>query len=160
MILMPKFGLASTTQRDTLHPGLQAALDDVIIWLDFSVREGHRTDDRQTLLFLSGRSKARAGESKHNRKPSWAVDVYPYPLTKAEFEEFIAHGKNAGPIFARFSGLAHAIMQAARKGYICPETGRRKYVELRWGGDWDQDGMNLGKGFLDAPHVEIVREYE
>ena len=157
---MARFGAKSKAQLDTLHPGLRAALEGVIPWLDFSVREGYRSDEDQQTAYDAGVSNAKPGESLHNRYPSWAVDVYPYPLSQTEFDEFAKHGRNAGPIFARFAMIAAAVTQAAREGYIDPKDGKRKFVELRWGADWDMDEKDLGAGFNDSPHIEIVRVIE
>ena len=158
---MPTFGSKSAQNLASVHPILRAACEDAIRWMDFSVREGFRSADRQEEMYAAGQSKARAGQSKHNSNPSHAVDVYPYPLGKAEFEslqliESMKRGrvKEITPdqaigcvqVFARFAMLGGVIIQACQgRGW-----------EARWGGDWNMDEQDLGAGFLDAPHVELV----
>ena len=82
-------------------------------------------------MFRQGKSKLRAGESKHNFDPSRAVDIAPYPIDWDDAK--------------RFYLLAGMMFQAA--------TNLR--VTLRWGGDWDGDWIHTDQTFFDLPHLEL-----
>ena len=129
---MPSFGDRSRAKLDTCHKDLQELCELVIETYDFTVLEGHRSNERQEELFRQGKSKLRAGKSKHNRSPSIAVDIAPYPID----------WDNA----SRFYLLAGFMFQAAH------DLG----VTLRWGGDWDRDWDHADQSFMDLPHFEIV----
>ena len=117
------------SQCDTRLQTLAARLIDVI---DFAVIEGYRDDMKQNEYFDLGLSKARAGESKHNTKPSKAVHFAPYPIDWKNRE--------------RFTYLAGIAVGMAK------ELG----IKIRWGGDWDSDGELTDNGFDDLCHFEIV----
>lgn len=132
---MPKFGTLSTAKLNTLHPDLQKVLNKVIPWFNFTILEGHRNKARQNKAFDEGRSKVKWPEGKHNRTPSEAVDIAPWPVSWDD------NTKN----LARFYLLAGAMRQAAQ------ELG----IKLRWGGDWDSDLDLTDQRFDDLPHFEI-----
>jgi peptidoglycan L-alanyl-D-glutamate endopeptidase CwlK len=69
--------------------------------------------------------------SKHNSKPSLAVDIAPYPIDWADDE--------------RFYFLAGIIKAASH------QVG----VKVRWGGDWDSDDDFHDQTFMDLGHFEI-----
>ena len=129
---MPSFGTASRQRLDTCHPDLIQVCELVIPNYDFTVLEGHRSNARQEELFRQGKSKLRAGQSKHNTDPSWAVDIAPYPIDWNDIH--------------RFYLLAGFMFQAAS------QLG----VKLRWGMDWDQDWDHKDQSFFDAPHFELL----
>jgi len=129
---MPVFGTASRKKLDTCHQELQSVCDLVIETYDFTVLEGMRSNERQEELFRQGKSKLRAGQSKHNQTPSLAVDVAPYPI---DWENR-----------ARFYLLAGMMFQAATD----------LNIKLRWGGDWDGDWVHTDQTFHDLPHFELV----
>ena len=54
---MPSFGSRSRRELDTTHPDIVKVMELVITFIDFSVTEGVRTDERQMQLFKEGRSK-------------------------------------------------------------------------------------------------------
>jgi len=131
---MPSFGTASRAKLDTCDDKLQAICELVIEHYDFSVLEGNRSNERQEELFRQGKSKLRAGKSKHNQSPSKAIDVSPYPIDWNN-----SH---------RFYLLAGLMFQAAHDlGYT-----------IRWGGDWDQDWDHSDQTFFDLPHFELVED--
>jgi hypothetical protein len=146
---MGKFGTKSESFLVGVHPRLAATAREVVGWFDHSITDGLRSNELQEQYFREGKSKARAGESKHNPQPdgySHALDRLPYPISPEEWKEFQEKG-----VLSKL-GLRCAMLAGA---YI--EAGRRNGLELRWGCDWDQDENLLGKGFSDAPHIEIVR---
>lgn len=129
---MPVFSKQSRKNLSQCHPDLQRLFDDVIQHFDCSVICGHRTMKEQEEAFKTGKSKARFGESKHNHMPSMAVDVVPYPVDWDDRERF--------GLFAGFvKGRAIALN-----------------INIRWGGDWDQDNKIRDETFLDMPHYELV----
>lgn len=129
---MPSFSDKSRAILDTCDRRLQAICEDVIEHCDFTVLEGHRSNERQDELFHQGKSKLRAGQSKHNHDPSLAVDLAPYPINWNETR--------------RFYFLAGRIIQA----------GAELGIRIRWGGDWDSDSDFSDQTFNDLPHFEIV----
>lgn len=126
------FGPESRREIATLHPDLALLCNTVIQVYDFSVLEGHRSNERQAELLRQGKSKLGPGESKHNSNPSRAVDCAPYPI------DWDNH--------ARFYLLAGMFFQAAN------EFG----IYIRWGGDWDRDWVHSDQSFFDLPHFELV----
>lgn len=129
---MPRFSEASEVALASCDPRLQDLLRVAIKRFDFRVLEGHRSLERQQEMFASGVSKARPGQSKHNLYPSLAVDIAPYPIDWADREQFTL--------------LAGYLMGLAES----------KGINLRWGGDWDQDFEVADNRFDDLPHFEIV----
>jgi len=109
-----------------------ATLQDII------VTEGVRTKERQAELYAQGRTKP-------GQKVTWtlnskhitgdAVDVCPYVDGKINWNDQIG-----------FVALGKAIMEEAKK----------QGVSLRWGYDWDGDGVLLEKGEYDGPHFELT----
>tara|TARA_E500000305_G_C3918212_1_gene186781 strand:+ start:354 stop:692 length:339 start_codon:yes stop_codon:yes gene_type:complete len=109
---------------------------EVIKHIDVTVLEGHRSVERQAELFRQGKSKLDGSPgkmSKHNHKPSLAVDVAPYPIDWQDRERFIA--------------CAFFI-----KG-IASQMG----IKLRLGADWNGD-FRITESFFDAPHFELVND--
>lgn len=144
------FGTRSRQRLTGVHPYLvlicNKALDYAVT--DIMVVEGVRTDEQQQEYFRTGRSKTL--NSKHLLQDDGyghAVDLYPYPINMQKVNTHSAQE------IARF-GILQGVMQAAlkelhRSGDI-PED-----VYLRWGGDWDGDGLTLDHAFFDAPHFEL-----
>jgi len=131
---MWKFGSKSEEQIATLHPDLQRVLREVIKLMDISVVQGYRSPEEQDRAFREGNSELRAGESKHNKLPSLAVDIHPYPYDPEDRERFTYM---AGMVV----GVAHAMG-----------------IRVRWGGDWDQDGEVRDNDFDDLFHFELRDE--
>jgi peptidoglycan L-alanyl-D-glutamate endopeptidase CwlK len=129
---MPRFSNLSEQRLATCDERLQRILQEAIKHVDFTVICGHRDQEEQDDAFRTGRSKARWPLSKHNRLPSVAVDVAPYPVDWQDT--------------ARFARLAGYIER------IADEMG----VQIRWGGDWDGDGRTRDERFIDMPHIELV----
>ena len=74
---MPSFSKRSFDTLATCDARLQSICLEVIKMFDFSVICGHRDEEAQERAFREGFSKARWGQSKHNVKPSKAVDLAP-----------------------------------------------------------------------------------
>ncbi len=139
---MYQFGRTSKICLAGVHPDLQAVVKKAMEWnvVDFSVIEGHRSIERQLMLYREGRSKIDGinKKGKHNHMPSLAVDIMPYPR--------VVNGINVWKDERRFTILAGLMYAAAA------ELG----FKIRWGGDWDSDGNANDQSFHDLPHFEII----
>ena len=128
---MPKFGKKSLEKLSTCDKKLQVIFHEVIKTVDCSVLEGHRSKDRQNKLYNEGKTKVKFPKGRHNSNPSNAVDVVPYPIDWDDRERF--------PLFAGFVlGIA-----------------KSKGINLRWGGDWNQNWFVDDNKFDDFPHFEL-----
>ena len=99
---------------------------------DCSILEGHRNEADQNAAFAAGVSQLRWPESKHNRIPSEAVDVLPYPVRWSDVKRMYY-----------FAGFVMAV-------------GTAMDIPLRWGGDWDRDTEVLDNKFNDLAHFELT----
>ena len=133
---MPKFGKRSRERLATCDERLQKVFNEVIKFVDCSVLEGHRGQERQDQLFDEGKTKVRFPNGRHNSDPSRAVDVTPYPINWKDRER--------QTLFAGF-----VIGVANQMG-----------ITLRWGGDWDQDFEVMDNRFDDFPHFELDKSEE
>ena len=122
---MPSFGTKSQERLETCDPQIQLVLQEAIKHYDFSVLEGHRTEEKQQEYFESGASKVKFPNSKHNVYPAMAVDVVPYPIDWDNLQ--------------RFKELSEVIKEA------CKTVG---IENLHWGFDlwqWDMPHWELRK---------------
>lgn len=129
---MYAFGKQSRENRAEIHPALQRILDQAIQLTDFSIIEGFRDEATQNRYYDDGKSKLRFPDSKHNRRPSLAVDIVPFPIDWSNRE--------------RFYFLAGVIKGIAKK----------EGISIRWGGDWNSNGKFEDQTFHDLPHFELV----
>ena len=128
---MPYFGRKSKERLNTCDSNLQKVFNEVIKHVDCSILEGHRSKDRQNKLYEEEKTKVKYPDGRHNRQPSSAVDVTPYPVDWKDRER--------QTLFAGF-----VIGVASQMG-----------INLRWGGDWDQDFQVVDNRFDDFPHFEL-----
>ncbi len=129
---MASFGRVSQANLDTCDHRLRMVFREVVKHFDCSVTCGRRGKAEQEAAFDEGKSKARWGESPHNRVPSMGIDAYPYPINFGDRDRF--------HLFAGF-------VLGVAKGMG---------VDLRWGGDWDQDTQVNDNDFDDLAHFEIA----
>jgi peptidoglycan L-alanyl-D-glutamate endopeptidase CwlK len=109
---MSEFGKRSRKELKTAHPNLQAIFNEVIKQYDCSVLCGHRGKADQDKAFADGKSKLKWPKSNHNKTPSRAVDVVPFPIDwKNETEFYI---------------MADIVKNIAK----------RLKIKVSWGGDW------------------------
>lgn len=130
---MPKFGKTSLEKREMLCKNLRLLVDEVIRYYDFSIICSHRGQEEQKSAYLSGASKAKFGQSAHNFYPSFAVDVYPYPVPKKQVNGVIQLDSNS----KEWDKMIFAFKSAAIK----------LGIEIECGIDW--------KKLVDKPHIEI-----
>jgi len=128
---MPYFGKSSKKRLNTCDNKLQKVFNEVIKHVDCSVLEGHRDKDRQNKLYEEGKTKVKYPDGRHNRQPSSAVDVTPYPVDWKDRER-----------------------QTLFAGFVIGVASQMN-INLRWGGDWDQDFQVVDNRFDDFPHFEL-----
>lgn len=129
---MPKFSKKSEANLATCHADLQAVCRELIKQFDFSVLEGHRGEKAQNAAVAAGNSRLLWPKSKHNKQPSLAVDIAPYPIDWYDLTRF-------REMWLRFDTLAN----------LMRERGEIK-SRFEWGGNWET--------FKDYPHIEVKEQ--
>ena len=128
---MPYFGKSSKKRLSTCDDRLQKVFNEVIKHVDCSVLCGHRGKDDQNKAYKEGKAKAKYPDGRHNRQPSLAVDVSPYPIDWKDLER--------QTLFAGFVlGIA-----------------KQMGINLIWGNDWDGDFNTKDTTFRDYPHFQL-----
>ena len=141
---MATYSRVSSQRLATCHNDLQLIFNTVIErGYDHSILCGHRDKQMQNIALKKGLSQLAWPDSKHNKKPSMAVDAGPY------FSELRNTDWNDEKAFSKFAGYVCAIADELLK------AGKIKH-KLRWGGDWDSDGRTSDERFVDLPHFELV----
>ena len=129
---------------------IEASIEDTPI--DFSIVDGVRTTKEQQGLFAQGRTKPGAivtqkdgvkNKSNHQAKADGfghAFDFCPY-----------INGVLNWNATSAFIAIALHIKAKAK------ELG----IRIRWGADWDNDGITKAQGdkdenFVDLPHIELL----
>jgi peptidoglycan L-alanyl-D-glutamate endopeptidase CwlK len=109
---MPSFGRNSKENLTQVDPRLVAIVERAIQWVDFSVVCGYRGKLEQDEAFNNKFSKVKWPNSAHNKVPSLAVDIIPYPTGYTDI--------------AKFYELATYIFRAANE----------LDIKIIWGGHW------------------------
>lgn len=128
---MPRFGTRSKSRLHTCDSRLIELFNKVVKEFDCTVIEGHRGKDAQNKAYNKGNSKLKFPHGKHNKSPSVAVDVAPYPIDWKDRDRFHYFG-----------------------GYVLG-IAKSLGLNIRWGGDWDQDTQTKDNKFDDLVHFEI-----
>ncbi|AUG85448.1 lysozyme [Acinetobacter phage SH-Ab 15497] len=120
---------------------------------DFMVIEGVRTKEQCYINFGKGRSGAEclaAGVPSKYAQPNLAkVTWLKNPLNS---KHVTGNAVDLAPIpldwndLKRFDQMAQAMFQASAE----------LNIPIRWGADWDNDGVFREKGETDSPHFELV----
>jgi len=144
---MYSYSRRSQEVLSTLHPKLQLVMMMAIQVVDICLIDGLRDKETQDKYFRNDTSHVQWPYSRHNKTldplldksevdVSDAVDAIPWPTQYRDKEQMILA---AGVILAC----------AALIG-----------VELRWGGDWDRNGIinNKRDDFFDCWHFELVHK--
>lgn len=128
------FSLSKTSEArlQTCHKDLQAVCRALIKQYDFSVLEGHRTEQAQNAAFHKGTSKLCWPRSAHNKMPSMAVDIAPYPIDWHDISRF-------KELITRFEAVARLLRE---QGQISSH--------FIYGGLWPT--------WQDWPHIEIQKD--
>lgn len=131
---MAQFSKISEERLLTCHPDIVAVCRELIKQYDFSVLCGYRDQKEQDKAFNEGNSKVIYPNSKHNTKPSLAVDLAPYNKT----EPHIDWGNVSAfkEMWIRFDTIAKVLKNEGKISSI-----------FVWGGSWTT--------LKDYPHIEI-----
>ena len=128
---MPRFGRRSINRLKTCDQKLQELFYEVVKHFDCSIIEGNRGEERQNKAYADGKSKVKYPNGKHNKFPSVAVDVAPYPIDWSDRDRFHYFG-----------------------GFVLG-VAKQMGMNIRWGGDWNQDTETKDNKFDDLVHFEI-----
>ena len=128
---MPRFSTKSKSKLHSCDERLINLFNKVVKHFDCMVLEGHRGEEKQNAAYDKGNSKVRYPNGKHNQSPSVAVDVAPYPIDWADRDRFHYFG-----------------------GYVLG-VAKQMGLNIRWGGDWNQDTQSKDNKFDDLVHFEI-----
>lgn len=111
---MYKFSKTSLDKLETCHPDLTrlmiAALNSSP--MDFSVICGYRNKEDQNKAFDKKTTTLKYPESKHNKIPSMAVDIAPYPINWNDIDSF------------------------KQLGEYVKKVAKDLDISIWWGGDW------------------------
>ena len=128
---MANFGKTSKKRLETCDEKLQSLFNEVVKVFDCSILVGHRGEEDQNKAYKEGNSQVKWPKGKHNKKPSSAVDVAPYPIDWEDRERF-----------SYFAGFVKGVAW-------------RLNIRIRWGGDWDGDTELSDNNFDDLVHFEL-----
>ena len=128
---MPRFSTKSKSKLHSCDERLINLFNKVVKHFDCMVLEGQRGEEKQNAAYDKGNSKVRYPNGKHNQSPSVAVDVAPYPIDWADRDRFHYFG-----------------------GYVLG-VAKQMGLNIRWGGDWNQDTQTKDNKFDDLVHFEI-----
>lgn len=130
---MPSFSKTSLDRLSTCDIRLQKLFKEVVKERDCSILCGYRPQNEQEEAVRTGKSKVHWPNSKHNKSPSIAVDVMPYPI---DWDD--RHNLN---------DFAILVFSKARE----------LNIQIRWGADWDGDGnfWEEANWEIDGPHWEL-----
>ena len=129
---MPHFSSRSNRRLRSCDERLQKIFKYVVTYFDCSILEGHRNEEKQNKAFDTGVSQLKWPNGKHNKEPSEAVDVLPYPINWGDLKRMYY-----------FAGFVMATAQAMN-------------IPLRWGGDWNRDTEIMDNRFNDLAHFELI----
>lgn len=134
---MPKFSTISETRLATCDARLVKVMREAIKYVDFTVVEGHRGKEAQNQAYAKGYSKLPWPLGNHNKSPSTAVDIAPFPVDWSDRQANLE----------RFVYLAGVVL------VVSTQLG----IRIRWGGDWDQNRDMRDENFRDRPHFELAK---
>ncbi len=109
---MFKLSTLSQAKLNSCHSDLILLINEVAKTEKCAVICGHRGKAEQEKAYLSGTSRAKWGQSKHNQMPSLAVDVVPLPLDWDNIESF------------------------EKLGSIIMEKAKELKINIKWGRDF------------------------
>lgn len=129
---MPKYSVSSLRKLSTCHEDIKKIFKEVVKHYDCTILCGHRNKEDQEKAYKDGNSKVRFPHGRHNKQPSNAVDVAPYPIDWDDRDRFHL-----------FAGFVLGI--SSQLG-----------IKVRWGGDWDMDKDLKDNEFDDLVHFELA----
>ena len=113
-----------------MHPDLQKLFLEAVKVRDCSIIEGYRTKDDQDAAFYAGRAKVKWPNGKHNKFPSLAVDVWPYPVPRTTDGQI----DDLSPVWDSFARYVYDVAEKLN-------------IQVIWGGNWES--------LVDKPHWEL-----
>ncbi len=122
----------SRRKLESCHTNLQLILQKVDEIFPIAIIWGYRGQAIQTIAFEEGNSTKPWPRSKHNEKPSIAVDIAPLPVIWEKTDRFKVLG---GVVI----GVAYMMG-----------------IPIIWGGDWDGDLDLTDQTLMDYGHVELI----
>lgn len=129
---MNVWGRGSQRVWETCVPKLKEVFDIVLQLRDLSAIQGHRGKEEQNRYFEEGTSELKWPNGNHNSYPSEAVDVQPSPYVEETLREDLSY----------IAGLVIAV-------------GHMLGYDIRWGGDWNENGETSDNNFDDLFHFEL-----
>lgn len=138
---MPQYSAKSKAKLMTCHPDLQRIFNEVIKYRDCTIIFGHRGEEEQNEFCRKGMSQLQYPHSKHNARPSLAVDVMPY----FECEPHIRWDDS----FSNYNFIGYVQAIADQMG-----------IKIRSGADWNSNLDFMDQTFIDAGHFELVLDQE
>ncbi len=139
-----KFSKTSKARLATCHPALQDIMNEIINFVDIGITCGKRTLAEQQFAIDTGASKlsdARNGKHVPPADKEQGLETYSFAVDIVWFN----HKNKIDWASKVYRVLGPAIV----------ELGKRKGLNIRWGGDWDQDGDQQDQTFNDLVHFEI-----
>lgn len=130
-----KWGKRSLTRLTQCHPLLITLMNRALkhSMHDITILCGHRGKIAQDEALRKGTTRVAFPNSKHNKMPSHAVDIAPYPI------DWNDH--------ARFRDVAEVVKKCWSD---MEDEGLTTGWKLTWGGDW--------RTLVDMPHFQIDPE--
>ena len=128
-----RYSKLSQQRLSSCHVDLKRVFEEVLKrGFDHSILCGHRDEQEQNRAYEYGYTRLRYPNSKHNKLPSTAIDVVPYPIDWTDLKRI-----------CYFAGYVKSIADTLG-------------VNIVWGGDWDNDYTLKDQSFVDMPHFELV----
>ena len=140
---MPKFGTESMNRLNTVDLDLQNVFLEIVKHHDCKILSGKRSAEEQAQLYAENRSQRDGVRKKSMHQLGLAVDVAPYPVLWPD-EVGICQAEKEHRL-KRFHVFAGFVLGMAQK----------MGIDLRWGGDWDEDWIYNDQKFHDLPHFEL-----
>lgn len=136
------FSTQSVSRLSTCHPDLRVLFYEVIRFVDCTILEGYRDQAAQEDAFKRKATKLHYPHGKHNRTPSVAVDVAPYPIPSMTDPKKLGNFYYFGGFV---SGIAAKLLDEGKMTH-----------RIRYGGDWNMNRDVTDETFIDAVHFELI----
>jgi peptidoglycan LD-endopeptidase CwlK len=142
---MFKFSANSLKRLETCHPDLQKLMKESlkVSIIDFGISTGVRSQKEQDEAFRTGKSKLQFPRSMHNldpnRNPQYALAV-----------DVFAHVPSEG-------GVTWKIQYYYYLFGVFSAVAKQLNIPIRHGLDFNMNGNFSDDGFLDGPHVELLK---
>lgn len=140
----------SLAEMATVHADLRRVVMRARSWsrIPFEASQGARTIEQQRQYFQEGKSKVNP-DAYATKDALYAAAKHVVgpgaPLSRAV--DLFVPGQEGGSYDKNALCYLAGVMEAAARSID---------IKIRWGGDWDKDGILLEKGsFIDAPHFEL-----